>query len=286
MKKHLNLLILLGLCMIVKSTYSQKLYFNFGVGYNYSAANDYVFSERRNIVTTQNNINYLTGINHVINENVSFGKGLQYSAVVGFKYSDAISFEINLSQIKGNEYEDKLVESFDSYEDVYIQRFQSQMNRISPIFKIETGKGLFKPYLKVGLVFGFGTKIYVQEDLTYRENNVRVNYKNRFTYDGGLSIGYLGGLGLNIELSKRLGFFTELNIITQSWSPDKKTYTKIYKNDQNYMPHFSYSDINTEYVDSFENETILNNPNPPTYALKIYFPFSSIGWNTGIYFKL
>ena len=287
MKKHLNLLILLGLCMIVKSTYSQKLYFNFGVGNNYIASTNFQMTDNTDIYSTTGTATQVTGIKRSISENVSFGKGFQYGGTIGYMPSKSVCLELNINYIKSSIFEDKYCEKFSSFDNVFSQKYQAQMLRFSPSLRFTLENEIICPYMKTGLVIGVGTKIHVEEYFDFRgQNNTEVAQESEFEMSGGISVGFAAGIGINIKTDKCYGFFSEINFISQTWAPEKLSYTKFYQNSMNVMAYVPVNIKESVFVDSFSNNVPNSNTDSPSEKLKVYYPFSSIGWNIGIYFKL
>lgn len=267
---------------IVANSYSQKVYFNFAIGNNYNAASGFRISENTDIITSNITGNYITGVNNNLKETISFGEGFQFGGTIGYMPSKILSFELSINFLKGNEYEDKYTERHEFYSDVYTQKYRSQMLRFSPTIRLSTGNSWIKPYLKTGLVIGVGSKINVEELYVLEQ----MTQETEFEFKGGISIGYAAGIGINIETDKRIGFFSEINIITQSWAPERLSYTKF---KQNYIDVLELVPVNvreTVFVDSYSSDVPTSNTISPSEKLKTYFPFSSIGWNIGIYLKI
>lgn len=277
---------ILMICMAANS-YSQKFYLNVGIGNNYTASTVFQMTDNADIYTTINTGTYITGIKRSISENVSFGKGFQFGGTVGYMSSKNLCFELNINYLKSNEFEDKYTERYFSFDNVFIQKYQSQMLRFSPTIRFTLDNRVISPYMKMGLVIGVGTKIHVEENFDFRDqNNTEVVQESEFDMTGGISIGFAAGIGINIKTDKCYGFFSEINIITQSWAPEKLSYTKFYQNSMDVMAYVPGNIKESIFVDSYSSDVPNSNTDSPSEKLKSYYPFSNIGWNIGIYFKL
>lgn len=287
MKRFLNFLILITISLSFTNSYSQKFYINFGVGNNYSAAPDYKMTNNANIITSDNTGTNITGVRKQITNNISFGKGFQYGGTIGYMPSNSLCFELSVNYLKSKEFEDKFKEEYVNYSEVYIQKFTSQTMRFTPSVRFTFKNDILSPYMKTGMVIGVGTKIHVVENFDFRDQNGKeVVQDSEFDLFGGISIGFAAGIGVSLETDKPFGFFSEVNIITQSWAPEKLSYTKFYQNSMDVIGYVPVKDREWVFVDSFSSQVSNTNANLPSERLKDYFPFSSIGWNIGIYFKL
>ncbi len=251
MKRFLNFLILITISFSFTNTYSQKFYFNFGVGNNYTASTNFQMTDNTDVYSATTTGTQITGIKRNISENVSFGKGFQYGGTVGYMPSKSICLELNINYIKSNVFEDKYYEKFSSFDNDYSQKYQSQMLRFLPTIRFTLENDLICPYMKAGLVIGVGTKIHVEENFDFRDqNNTEVVQESEFDMTGGISIGFAAGIGINIKTDKCYGFFSEINLISQTWAPEKLSYTKFYQNSMDVMAYVPVNIKESVFVDS------------------------------------
>jgi hypothetical protein len=286
---YFRILIIL-LCLQTTNIFSQHVYLNFGTSYNFSAAPSFQICNNMDIVTTTGTNSYVSGRNYNLIENISFGNGFQYGGAVGLLISKNFSLELGVNYLKSNTYEDNYIERHKDYDNFYNQKFHARMLRFSPSVKISIGDKI-KPYLKTGLIIGLGSKIEVEETINFMSqsntSNTGMIYQlSNYELHGGLSFGYLSSIGINVELSKKIGIFSEINIITQSWSPKYLSYTKIFQNGRDVMSYVTTDQKEIEFVDALNNAVPSSNTDDPSQQLKKSIPFSSIGLNLGIFVYL
>jgi len=277
---------LIFIVFLVSDLYSQKLYLNLGVGYNLSGAPSYQISDNIETITTNNNNSYVSWVDYSLKETISFGKGYQYGGTIGLIFSKNLCVEMGISYLEGKEYEDSYVEKHTSYNDIYKQKYNSKMWRFSPTIRLSVGEGL-RPYLKTGILLGLGSKITVQETFNFRDQNSEEVYQeSEYDLSGGLSIGFIAGMGVCLETDTHFGFFSEINFISQSWAPKKLSYTKYLQNSIDVMSYVPTNIKEVEFVDSYNSGVPSTNVGYASERLKKYLPFSSIGFNIGIFYKL
>ncbi|MFZ4399628.1 MAG: outer membrane beta-barrel protein [Bacteroidales bacterium] len=278
--------LLFFILLVASHSYSQKLYFNVGLGYNYSAASTYSVTDNIEIYSDNGNSYVLSGVNNTLKETISFGKGFQFGGVVGYNFSEHFSFELAVSYLNGREYEEIFTQRYANNSDAYSRIYKSQMLRLMPSVKLSVGDAL-KPYLKTGLVIGVGSKINVQETFNFKDQYFNAIYQlSEFDLSGGISIGFVTGIGIRIESDDKWGFFSEINIITQSWAPEKASYSKFIQNGSDFLSRLPYNMKENVFVDSYSSSVDNSNTETSSEKLKQYFPFSSIGFNIGIYYQL
>jgi len=278
--------LLFFILLLATHSYSQKFYFNAGLGYNYSAASTFAVTDNIEVYSDNGNSYALSGVNNTLRETISFGKGFQFGGAVGYNFSEHFSFEIGVSYLNGKEYETKFTQRYANSSDAYSQIYKSQMLRLMPSIKLSVGDA-FKPYLKTGLVIGVGSKINVQETFNYKNQNNNAIYQlSEFDLSGGVSIGFVTGIGISLETDDHWGFFSEINIITQSWAPQKASYTKFNQNGSDFLSRLPYNMKENVFVDTYSSNVDASNSQTSSEKLKTYFPFSSIGFNIGIYYQL
>jgi opacity protein-like surface antigen len=217
--------------------------------------------------------------NKIESVNGSFGKGVELGLGAGYNLNKNIAAEINLNYLFGGKID--FSDATDSNTPTETETLKGRMFRIIPTIKVSGGEK-FKPYAKIGLVLGVGTKL-IDESVSYNYifNGTIDKIEETTEFDGGISFGFKGNAGIDFSISEKLGIFVEINFISQSWAPQKAEITRYELNGVNKLSSLDVRDKETEFVESYDP-----NLNIETYesdkSLKIYLPFSSWGFNAGI----
>lgn len=108
-----------------------------------------------------------------------------------------------------------------------------------------------------------------------------------YQYKGGMAFGYLAALGVQMKLSDRIRFFSELQANSITYSPRKKILTKYLSNGVDLLqdPAFPKRRRETEYLKSFTRTYAPNADQSPEKATKLAMPFASINLNAGLAFR-
>lgn len=278
-KRQLAIAIIALLC--VAKVHAQKFYISAGGGYGFGIASN--FSVQEKTIAAFENLTYKYKL---IKGNGSFGQGAQAGATFGYNFNENIATELNFSYLIGAKLIDKEIRTAPQYEFLMENTLSGHMYRLTPSLLITAGKGFIKPYMRAGLVIGIGSKLINSGTKTeawgYGINITEVT-KTEIEYTGGTSLGFACGMGINIKINHKVGFFAEMGMIAQSWAPEKSEYTKYTLNDADILSSISVSDRITEYVDEYSYDYLYEDK--PNKELKQYFPFSSMGLNAGFHFS-
>jgi len=169
-------------------------YLNVGVGYAFPAASEVIDVSR---------------ISNV-NENIygSFGKGFNFGAGIGTMFSSYAGAEIGFSYLAGSHYE--------IHDDALLYTVHGNMLRIIPALKFTIGENV-KPYMKFGFIFGLAPEVEIEVEGSQGDNF----YSGTEEYSGGSSFGWLATLGADFPASSSVSVFAELNLVSQSYIPEK-----------------------------------------------------------------
>jgi len=148
------------------------------------------------------------------------------------------------------------------------EKYSNSNIAISPTVKIKNDIGNFSPYIKFGGSLNF-TKIKEVHDLP---SNAIYN-SEEYVYSGNYSLGWVAGVGLNYLIGEEFLIFTELQLNSLTFYPDKLEYTKI--------------DGDTRITQIYHPKETLPGGNgyPGLEALRS-FPFSSIDILIGLRFTI
>ncbi len=239
----------------------------------------YGFSSLKQQISTEN-----TSTQTQSNEKgvyASLGRGFVAGVYGGYMFNNTIGLECGFSDLQGTKLKAK--SSYNNSEQ-YETDYQSTMMRANIGLRMSYGKSRIKLYSRMAFLIGFAAKVNYSG---FGTDNVGLPMENGITYSGGLSFGFKGGVGVAYDINDHLSFFSELTLFFQNWAPEKSTITKdIYKGVDE-MPLLTIHDKNTQYVNAITTyNTSQNIDNIPEEALKFYYPFSSIGLNIGLKYRL
>lgn len=270
--------------LFATQSYSQGLYVSAGGGYGFSMAPNSSFSATD---YTRNPSGLGTVETYKISNGTgSFGRGLQFGATVGYMFSENIGAELNVGYLVGSKItntDTELKNNGDTYSSTATA--SGNMLRLTPALRFSVGKDKLKPYMRVGLVIGVGSKIVSTYSSTdFNSSNGKTNIdQSEMAVTGGVSMGFAAGIGVNYMFSDKVGIFAELGIISQAWAPSKSVLTKSTSNGADNLPFMTTSQKETDYVNSYTTTSGTFSPGTPSIQLKQYAPFSSVGINVGVH---
>ncbi len=204
---------------------------------------------------------------------VSYGKGVVGNAGIGYMFNENLGAELGIGYLASAKTNTKsvygnLVES---------KEFYSRMLLLQPSFIISAGREGLNPYGKFGLVAAKGKVINIYE----LNHNGTLQTEEEFS--GGWGLGLQAALGLEIDITDQLGFFTEVSMSNLSYAPDKRVYTKYSFNGNDLVSNLNTRTRETVYLDEYDED--VKGDNQPRQALKRNLPFSSVGVNLGLKFN-
>ena len=211
----------------------------------------------------------------------SFGKGLDIGLGAGYNFNKNIAAEIDLNYLIGGKID--FSDASDINTPTETETLKGRMFRIIPTIKVSGGEKV-RPYAKVGIVLGVGTKL-IDESVRYNYLFAGTvdKYEETTEFSGGMSLGFKGNAGIDFSFSEKFGIFAEVNFISQSWAPKKAEITSYEVNGADKLSTLDVRDKETEFVDSYDPNLPIE-PYQSDKSLQIYLPFSSWGFNAGVKF--
>ncbi len=215
----------------------------------------------------------------------SLGSGINVGLQGGAMLSDNFGIELGVnylmgSKLTGHDYQDPDANTSDHYD----WDETTTMLRIMPGVRFTAGSGDLKPYLRGSVVIGLSGKLTANSKDVNRDILGTTTTETTREFTGGSAMGFGGGLGVGYH-SGSLMIFGEISMIAQTWAYTKGVYTKYTVNGQDQLPNMKTYDKETDYVDSYtENST--PNLDAPRQQTKWYQPMSSWGINVGVAFVL
>lgn len=279
-QKSTTMTILMLVCSM--HAIAQHVYFGLGTGYNYPAAPNIMAANNYNNENDKEHYERIKGSG-------SFGKGFTFQAMGGYTFKPNMSFELSAAYLMGSR-----INSSNKYSDEFAEytnenSLESWMIRLIPALKFHAGDGKIRPYMRAGAVIGLGARLTVTDESQYtdfqnswaNENSVMV-----MEFKGRTSLGFSAALGADFKLGEKISLFGEINLMTHSWAPARSVITKYTYNGIDVLSDMDTRDKETEYVDSYTEDTYPPKEDEPAKELKYFLPFSSIGLHTGLIFRL
>jgi outer membrane protein W len=250
--------------LFIKPVAAQFAFFHVGGGYGFP-------SSTQNLSDLSN---YTQNGNTISREqiNLSFGKGIYLNGAVGYMFNDNIGAELGVNYLMSSSWQSKQTNGSYYYE----QKMDANMLRINPMVVLQGESSAITPYIKVGMLLGFGTIEMVATD-----NNTWGLDEEAYEFTGGMGIGYNAALGANFEIGDNMFLFGEFAITNMSYGPSKGSLTKSTNDGVDVLSNLNTSEKEFEYLDNYSEPRIPPKDNEPTKSLKNYYSFGSIGLNIG-----
>ena len=273
----MNTAIFLLLNLVIFQTINaQETRMRIGAGYNFSSASQHFLSD---IESSSNNYSYKK-------VDASLGRGLEIRGGIDhlFKPWIGISVDANyrksLPTIKGTFLYSSAADNYYKEEN----KWTSQLIEISPSLLLKIPGKKINPYSRFGFVVPIYSKIKVTGeyiritfiDMTTGENEKIFRLKN--------TLGYTASVGIAPELNKRITFFAEVGLLSQSIQVKRSTLTSDKVNGVEKIDTYNTATKETIYVKKTNNQGY--NPDQPRKELGFSLPYSSIGLNAGLSIKL
>lgn len=267
MKNYIQMFLMIFVgSLFASNLFAQGAYVNINAGYGFSMSSQNLFYF----------YNSTEGSNSYTEEqvNVSLGKGLNLGGAFGYMFNENIGAELGISYLSGGKSKAK-----DTYTNGTTEyNFSSKMLRINPSLVIASGFEKINPYAKFGLIIGSGSIVYEYND-NYDGDIELVKIK----LNGGIALGLSSGIGAMFNLSDKMSFYGELNMVNLSYAPTKGEVTEATYNGVDELPDFTTSEKEIEFVDRYTFDYD-NDPadSQPSQELKQKLPFGSFGFNFGL----
>lgn len=263
-------MLIIGVSLISKNLFTQRLYFDINSGYSLGMNKDNLSFENYQIVEG------------------SLGKGLNYSASIGYMFKKNIGIEIAGSYLSGaiNEEQTENSDVISTtlangtivsyvYNTYFSARINSTMYSLKPSIILASGFEKIDPYVKLGVIIGKPV-IEINQESRYSDTIIR----KEILY-GDIAFGLTAAVGTDFNINKTISLFAEINMINLSYSPAKGKLLEYYINGEDMLPITPTHYKRTEYLDSYTDYgTWINDE--PRQTLKQKELFNSVGLNIGV----
>jgi opacity protein-like surface antigen len=271
-----SLMILLCASLNFTAVMAQGAYFTLGAGYNLPTSTQTLdalsFSDE---IMTENTTTYKQNY-------VSLGKGLSVGGAFGYMFNENIGAELGISYLMGSTWESKMAYSDFATSMTRTNEISSKMTRINPQFVISMEANKLTPYAKVGLLLGMGS-MSLNSKVEYLDGVV----EQTTIFNGGVATGFTTTIGASYAINDKISLFGDLNMVNMSYSPTKGIMTKYAENGVDLLSLMDPIEKEIQFVDTYvEDDNIQPSITEPSKALKIKFPFSSVGVHIGVKYTL
>lgn len=235
-------------------------YFRFGLGYGFPSASQMVGVNSTYASSATSSTSKMEGVYG------SLGSGFTFNSSYVHMYSKNIGLDVNLQYLWGKQYESTSAGSYDGIANVsYESKIYSRGILFGPSLIAMVGEGKVKPYVQVGITMG-RMKVISEMKAT--------NFNSTSEYNGGLSIGFKGGFGIDVPISENAKFFSEFIFIGMSYYPKEESTTPSSE------PIQSKTEFVREVTSSYSVSTATNSNS--NKELRESIPFGSVSINVGL----
>lgn len=269
----INLLASILLLIAIQAS-AQELSFNFDAGYGLKIATESISEGYSNRIAELE-----TEFRTIV---YSHGRGLNFNAEMEYFPKKQIGFGLGIGYLEGQKFE----VLFNRIDYVSVEEYTASMVRFSPYVKFKQAIGKFAIYSRFGYLLGaFG-------DITIKDNwhtDKGMNGFSKTIYDKGVSHGGTAGLGMEIKINDRLNVSGEVKLLVQSYGPRRSRVVELIKNGENILNEQPPGYIQSNYVDHYVRHwdpSGSTDYSKPLTELRRFYPFSSVGLNLGIQYKL
>jgi hypothetical protein len=150
----------------------------------------------------------------------TFSKGIVFQGGYIYAINNNIQLDMNINYLLGVTDETYYSNEYNGQQ--LIRRYSNSNFAFSPSIKIKSDIGDLSPYVRFGCSLNF-IKIKEEYDLPSS-----FSYSNEeYVYSGNFSFGWVGGVGIDYVIGENFLVFTELQLNSLTFYPDKLEYTRI-----------------------------------------------------------
>lgn len=282
---------LIALAIVVFTTvcqiYSQHdWYVQLNAGYGLSTSLTHI-----SYMTTDAEISTDTIIENNIYTLVSLstGKGPVFSAAIGKRLSKVFDLEMSLFYKKAgpSSFEFKTRWDIDGGYYVRFEQFNEYSGfsvGLAPILKTNIPVINNSLYFRTGLLF-YMSKLEKYTDLrifnTHPEFYPLESYTSNMEYESAVGIGFLSGVGMNIQLMDQLYLCPELDYKLMRYSPTSSEITEYKYRGEDQLDELSVNERKFVYVNEYDDQDN-QNPDSPSHELKNYYRLDHMAFNLGL----
>lgn len=265
---------LAALSLLLSHTAKAQVYVNVGVGYGAPALREMLLVDYHDM---QNSTTY-KGVYG------SLGQGLVPQVAFGYKFNPNLGLELGYGYLLGSKITADINDESSPFVERGTQQMWARMHQFSIGARVTASEGSWQPYMRIGMGFGVGGRVFHEEETTTTGPSFSGSYHRIEEYDGGLAFGFTGGLGLHYHTSDMFAIFLEASMVAQNWAPKHSEITTFDVNGQNQLSSMSIRQKETDYVKELTDVNGPANDGQPSQDLRFFLPMSSIGLTAGVHF--
>jgi hypothetical protein len=264
---------LAALSLLFSHTSNAQVYINAGIGYGAPALREMLVVDYNE---TDNSETY-AGVYS------SLGQGFQPHIAFGYKFNPNVGLEFGYGYLLGGKVKGEINDASSPNVETGTQEMWARMHQFMIGARVTASEGSFQPYMRIGMAFGVGGRIYNETETTTSGPAFSSSYHMMEEYYGGLAFGFTGGLGVHYHTSDMFAIFLEASMVAQNYSPNNSEITTLDVDGQDQLGSMTIRQKETEYVKEY---TVTGPPNDgqPDQDLRFFLPMSSIGLTAGVHF--
>jgi len=254
---------------------AQGAYVNFNAGYGASMSSQTMGAN----YTSNSSSSSISSTTEIVSG--TLGKGLNLGAALGYMFNENVGAELGLSYLLGSPTTTTSTTTTSTGKSTNESTESAKMFRINPSLVVAASGKKMSPYAKFGVVIGSGS---ITDENSSKDTEDNSSSTETWVYDGGMALGLSSALGATFELSDKMSFFGELNMINLSYSPTRGELTEWSINGVSILSDLPAGAKEIEFVESTSSSS--NDPAPdatkPSKQLKTSHAFGSFGLNIGL----
>jgi hypothetical protein len=205
---------------------------------------------------------------------ISFGQGFSFDGLIGYHFKNNFGIELSLSRFESV----VMKTGFKEQGTEITASYTTALTRFSPSIIISAGEGRLKPYIKFGMMIGFGD--IIMQQVIIDANGTR---EEKYRLSGSHASGITSSLGLKYTLNRHFSFVSELNSVNMSYAPLKKVMLEYKTNGLDNMRGFTLQSKEQDLVKfySYDIDNTGDKDKPGT-ELRHSYPFGRTALNLGL----
>lgn len=210
----------------------------------------------------------------------SFGAGINYTLTVSHRIRPSLELMCQIGYLDGAS--STLTRKFLSQAEAN-DTYSSRMVYVEPGMKMKFDAGKLTISAHVAPSIGLLGKISLVQEVKTKQ----ATSQSEWVSSGGVSWGIVSGAGIGYDLNKRFAFFLEARLRSASFAPNQAEKVKWTQNGADLLTSVLENEKKILYKDKYQiDANAPSDPRKPAISTSEYYPFSSLGINLGVTYKL
>ncbi len=218
---------------------------------------------------------------HYERVNLNWGRGAGAGITFGRGFTRHFSAEVRATWFPRT----KTAWQYDAGNAEFEQSVEMEFLRIEPGIRISINDTASSWYVVLGPSLALLPRSTSSNEQLSQFDGQSYRSESIQEFNGGVGWGGFAAIGYTYRTKSRLGFFAELNITTQSWSPNHGERTRYIILNVERLSGLTTSERLTDYVNEYNSDQN-NDPDKPSELLRFYYPMSCWGLRAGLQFNL